>query len=199
MMLSTTSQASANEDSNMDPDHLKKFAEMVHCLEIAVGRALSHKANDAYYNNISLGYSRFMVGLNAALDLIEQRRGKLKKLKFLDVGCGLGTKMLLAKNHGLIPYGIDTNPKYLEVVREMEMECEMADALTFEKYADFDLIYWYIPIRDRPLMEQLEDRICAEANENAVLFPGSRMLFGARHGWTEVNPVTDDTFRLLVR
>jgi SAM-dependent methyltransferase len=110
---------------------------------------------------------------------------------FLDVGCGPGTKMLLASHfYGLDVGGIEINP---------EMAAEAGkhgavwnhDALQAPPgaYAHWDLIWLYRPFRDLLLEEQLEARITGEMKTGAILAGGSWEHCPAEFGWL---PVMDD-------
>jgi SAM-dependent methyltransferase len=113
---------------------------------------------------------------------------ELKGPEFLDVGCGPGTKMLLASHFfGLTAAGIEINPAmasaalgYGPVVR--------GDALAMApgSYAEYDLVWLYRPFRDPLLEEQLEVRIMSEMKAGAVLAGGSWETCPAQLGWITV-------------
>ena len=44
-------------------------------------------------------------------------------------------------------------------------------ALTFANYGDYDVIFFYRPLRSEPLQEQMEERIYAAARERCILLP----------------------------
>jgi trans-aconitate methyltransferase len=74
--------------------------------------------------------------------------------RFLDVGCGIGTKVLLAQQMNFEADGLDFVPEYCEAARELCGSLSTihdADAREFDKYGDYDLIYAY-----RPLVEEAE-------------------------------------------
>jgi SAM-dependent methyltransferase len=77
--------------------------------------------------------------------------------RFLDIGCGPGSKLLIAQEHyGLDAYGIDRVPEYVAAAREAGLKADVADALDWTGYGDFDLIWFYRPMADPALQAQLE-------------------------------------------
>jgi SAM-dependent methyltransferase len=110
---------------------------------------------------------------------------------FLDVGCGPGTKMKLARDL----YGMDADG--VEISEEMGMAARshgavyFADALAMPPafYSHFDLIWLYRPFRDSLLEEQLEARIMDEMKAGAILAGGAWEICPTSHRWI---PVVDD-------
>jgi SAM-dependent methyltransferase len=110
---------------------------------------------------------------------------------FLDVGCGPGTKMLLASHfYGLDASGIEISP---EMAKEAEKHGAVfwGDALQAAPgaYTGTDLIWLYRPFRDQLLEEQLEARVMDEMKPGAILAGGSWEMCPAAIGWI---PVVDD-------
>ena len=133
------------------------------------------------------------------------------KPKFLDVGCGIGTKVLLAQHFGCDAYGLEINPKYVEVARKVlaggggfEAWSETmrrrrsvakhiieADALTFD-YSPYDIIYFYCPQRHvedgkggrKTLERRLEQRILDTATPGTVVMANlaAHPAFGGTEG-----------------
>lgn len=112
---------------------------------------------------------------------------------FLDVGCGPGTKMLLARDlFGLEVHGIEINPVMGLVAGEaFGAGVYTADALKMPPgfYAGYDLIWMYRPFRDRKLEEQLEARVMDEMKSGAILAGAHWEICPADHRWI---PVFDD-------
>lgn len=95
--------------------------------------------------------------------------------EFLDVGCGPGTKMQLAKHFfGLEPCGIEIVPD-MAAAAAVIGGVRTGDALLAPDgvYENFDLIWLYRPFRDPQLELQLEERIMREMKPGAVLAGGS--------------------------
>jgi SAM-dependent methyltransferase len=116
---------------------------------------------------------------------------ELKGREFLDVGCGPGTKMLLARHfYGLEPFGVEVNPAMAEAAA-LYGDVTLGDALSLPDgfYATVDLVWMYRPFRDPDLEGMLEDRVTAEMKPGAVLAGGAWETCPAERGWV---PVLDD-------
>jgi trans-aconitate methyltransferase len=63
--------------------------------------------------------------------------------QFLEIGCGPGTKMLLAQEiFGLQAYGIDSEIGYIKAAWELGLTAEPADALGWGTYRDFGIVFF---------------------------------------------------------
>ncbi len=112
---------------------------------------------------------------------------------FLDVGCGPGTKLRIAKDLlGLIPHGIEIDPKMANTARA-HGHVYRGDALTLPTieriYARADVIWLYRPFRDAEHEKKLEDLIIANMKPGAILAGGSWETDPGALGWP---PVVDD-------
>ena len=88
---------------------------------------------------------------------------------FLDVGCGPGTKVLLAeKLYGLDGHGIDRVPDYVQAARDLGVSAEQADAITWCDYGRYDILYLNKPCHG-PLEALLERRVMGLMKPGAVL------------------------------
>ncbi|PLS20603.1 class I SAM-dependent methyltransferase [Neptunicoccus cionae] len=97
-------------------------------------------------------------------------------VRFLDVGCGGGTKVLLAREYFGCADGLEYDPNYEAAARKLMQSvappsCNIhrGDALTFERYNDYDVIYFYQPIANPELLIELERHICSTARPGTVL------------------------------
>lgn len=97
--------------------------------------------------------------------------------KFLDVGCGAGNIVLLAKKIFHWPTnicGIERDRKLSEVTcqfMDFDVEVFNMDAFNFKNYTDFDIIYYYCPIADYELQKKLELLIEKKMKVGAYLIP----------------------------
>lgn len=159
--------------------------------------ALAGPDLDAYvsagrYYAIPLSIRAFLRALTCARTSASAAR------TFLEIGSGLGSKAIIMENvHPDIYYlGLELHPPYLAVARRVvpNQRFVQADALTFDRYAEFDLLYFYQPFRDRDQQLALEWTICNSARVGAVLI---RVLGhadagrSALPGWTRIGAFED--------
>lgn len=152
-----------------------------------------HEAKGCF-RYIPLHLEWFITQVEAAITYLRPARnhgkGPYIPVKFIDVGCGLGTKVALAKSLGCDAHGIEINRKYVNVARrllgERYYDYKKGDykGITLSnkilkgdaKKADFspyDIIYFYCPqLRNDKLGDlesQLEDQILSTAKQGAVI------------------------------
>jgi SAM-dependent methyltransferase len=90
--------------------------------------------------------------------------------RFLDVGCGPGSKMLLARDgFGLDVYGFDINPAYVAAARDHGLPAELASAEAYDGYKAADCVWLNRPRRDREGEAILERQIWDEMAPGAVI------------------------------
>ena len=107
---------------------------------------------------------------------------------FLEVGSGVGTKSMVARNmFGLSTYGIEYDETLLTVAAQKRRgPVWHGDALTYPAglYGEYDIIWMYRPFRDPELQDSLEKRIYQEMRPGAVLAGAG--LEHAPDGWTTI-------------
>lgn len=106
--------------------------------------------------------------------------------KFLDVGCGPGTKMSIAQTlFGLDAYGIEINPEMAAVAGKLFGDkVAPGDAMDYSVvYSEADLIWLYRPFRDPTLEYKLEQKIIDTMKPGAILAGASWELDLSKLGW----------------
>lgn len=107
---------------------------------------------------------------------------------FLDVGCALGTKMLIMQYLGWTVRGIDRVPEYVEVATKLtgaQVDCGLAEIVVSDYWAQFDYIYMYRPLRDNGALSILVNKIVLASEISTVFFfpdspaPDSSLITGA--------------------
>ena len=101
---------------------------------------------------------------------------KQSPLRFLDVGSGGGTKVLAATTVFDLCDGLEyekstvTTGRRLFELLEIE-QCKLihGDALEFSNYQDYDVIYFYRPMKESDQMVEMEERIISQARPGTVL------------------------------
>lgn len=106
----------------------------------------------------------FFPGIRQASELTEGRR-------FLDVGCGIGTKLALMYVMGWRVTGIDRHEPYAKIARELVPEANVmvADAFDVASF-DADLVYMYRPMVSDADEERLEAHVMRHASPGTVCF-----------------------------
>lgn len=123
---------------------------------------------------------------------IEKDLRKVQKLlsppmKFLDCGCGIGNIMLLAQAMGFIVYGIEYeeetaliakeligNTEYIELtnglVNTIEYEAVIqGDITTFKHYSDYDVIYYFTPIKNLKKMRTFTKKLAKDMKVGSIV------------------------------
>jgi trans-aconitate methyltransferase len=91
-------------------------------------------------------------------------------LTFLEVGCGIGTKMLIAETiFGLDVFGIERVPEYVAQAQRIGLRVSEADAGEWKGYGNYDILWLNRPFRQPDTEAALETRIWAEAKPGAVV------------------------------
>ena len=119
----------------------------------------------------------------AGMDIVSQHTRPAAR--FLDVGCGIGTKMFLAEMLGYSVHGIDIHPEYVELTNTIigSGSAELVDAFTYTDYDKFDVIYMYQPCKFRKNQLLLNEHIVSHARPGTILFiAGSRPEAGTELG-----------------
>jgi SAM-dependent methyltransferase len=152
---------------------------------------------------------RFHSAVSEAVKFVDNPTGRYNTVKFLDVGCGLGQKVYLATIMGMDAEGLDFMAEYVKKAKELidfysELEywsahhkdlIFRANALTFKRYAQYDMIYFYRPIAEQNGQMKLEKRILKTAKVGAVaVVVYAPVLFvpeeAEKYGWIRVADAT---------
>jgi hypothetical protein len=145
-----------------------------------------HAFNLQGSDKIRLGWMPFQMAdfIGIMSEVIREADGPV----YLEVGSGIGTKMMVARYlFGLFVGGIEYSETLATVAKQKHRgPVTIADALTiFEgAYSLADIIWMYRCFRDPVLQRQLEERIYAEAKPGAI-FAGAH-LEHVPPGWITV-------------
>ena len=97
---------------------------------------------------------------------------------FLDVGCGVGHKILLAGEMGYDAYGLEIVNGYIEEGRKLlqlfgvekaRQRFIGGDALEYNDYNRFRVLFCSRPFVDDELQKQLQDRIVSQVRPGTVI------------------------------
>lgn len=91
---------------------------------------------------------------------------------FVDVGCGVGTKLIRAQRVGLRASGLELNPRYAALARRLapSANIEVGNAFDWTRYGEFDVVYCYRLCVADELQRQLDAHIIPLVRADAVLF-----------------------------
>lgn len=127
------------------------------------------------FPDISLLPSRFAEHAHAAYRVMLARQAD-RPIRFLDVGCGCGVKVLSASILFDQADGLEFDAGYAAVARDFLARSDagncnviQGDALAFDGYADYDVIYFFRPMMTDDGLIALEDRILNHARPGTVL------------------------------
>ncbi|NNE52594.1 MAG: class I SAM-dependent methyltransferase [Sulfitobacter sp.] len=127
------------------------------------------------FPDIALSNFEFHQHMHAAYRLC-LAQDRAEPVRFLDVGCGGGLKVLSALRYFPKAEGFDFDPAYVAAGQRLmqmspDLDCTIfqQDALTFDRYQEYDVIYFYRPISDEPLLIEMERRIAEHARPGTVL------------------------------
>lgn len=89
---------------------------------------------------------------------------------FLEVGCGIGTKLRIAEVMGLEALGLELFPEYVEEARSIGVQVQQYDIREdgFD-YSQYGIVYINHPLRDTQAQDILEYRIQDQMKPGAVL------------------------------
>ncbi len=111
-----------------------------------------------------LPFWQFLDGTRVAEQMTEGRR-------FLDLGCGIGSKLALMHALGWSVEGVDHHEPYVEAARELvpEATVEHGDIRDLSSI-DTDLVYMYRPARSDELEVELEQHVLSIVPAGTVCF-----------------------------
>jgi SAM-dependent methyltransferase len=139
---------------------------------------------DGYFRNIAKISHDELLGDNSyqycqtpldffceALNIIEKKEGNLNNKKFLDVGCGLGSLCEIARIKGLVVEGIEINPVLIKIAKQIfpDIKIYEMNIIDFNRYHEYDIIYYWLPFRDEKLKWEFREKIENEMRIGAYL------------------------------
>ena len=109
--------------------------------------------------------------IDACLEAFFLTGGVVKTKTFLDIGCGIGTKVMLA-DVLFDAHGLELSEEYLKVAKLIGCRnVWQEDAMEYENYGDYDILYFYCPFRDEFSQVKFEKFIYSQMKSGAILIP----------------------------
>jgi SAM-dependent methyltransferase len=114
--------------------------------------------------------------------------------KFLDVGCGPGTKLVVAEAlFGLEVAGLEITGPYVSMARARGLRVAQADARTWPWYGAPDIVFINRPVADQ---EPFERYVMEQMKPGGVLISVNGHLYPSRQpGWIIVAEEADEPVR----
>ena len=128
------------------------------------------------FEYIALDSKQFLREMHKARTILNVLEPDDDEGRFLDVGCGVGTKVILANQIFSHASGLEFDKAYHKIASSlaesgMAWGCEFiqSDAMKFDRYDEYNVIYLYRPMRDATKQTRLEKRIAKECCEDTLI------------------------------
>lgn len=155
---------------------------------------------DGGYKCIHLQPIQFIERFQKLIEITKWNDNEIKSKKFLDIGCGVGQKMFLAKSLGFNAYGLELRNELIDEGKRLFFDLRLepynfikgnaltnfikGNALTYNDYSKFDILYFYCPLFDEKLEMEMEKRIIKQAKSGAIVIGFLTNKFrGKIKGW----------------
>ncbi|MEM1437177.1 MAG: class I SAM-dependent methyltransferase [Pseudomonadota bacterium] len=167
--------------------HTRLADDLFNALHLALlpGQQQDAARDSGAYPDIGMLNSVFVALMMATRRLQLARRAE--RTRFLDVGCGIGIKVLSAFRFFSEAAGLELDQGYAAAARRVLDGAGLgsapvfeANALTFSGYGDYEVVYFFKPLRDPELLIELERRIATAVRPGTVLIAPYRE-FEQRH------------------
>lgn len=132
------------------------------------------------YGYIPLPNKEFLPSLTAAYEYLGP------SARFIDVGCGVGTKVIRASRLGWDAYGIEINPRFVRLAQRFGAAAIEADARTWNGYADFDCVFMFHLLTDVDQERELEYKVMEAMKPGALLILYGIINPRIDEGWEEI-------------
>jgi len=113
--------------------------------------------------------------------------------RFLDVGSGIGTKLMLAQQAGFQVEGVEQLDELVAVADEHGLTTHQADARGWDGYANYDVVYVNHPLANTEIEEPFEAWLHQQLKPGVVLIqvndclaPNWPALLDNREAWNGV-------------
>jgi 2-polyprenyl-3-methyl-5-hydroxy-6-metoxy-1,4-benzoquinol methylase len=136
--------------------------------------SIQHTANDT-----TTEYPFVPMDTRQAYDQVKLAHSlvSLKNPTFIDVGCGIGNIMLMAELMGFQAYGIEKDPYPFEIAKKLmgHESVSQDDIWEFERFAEFDVIYYFRPFSEKSLQEKFEKLMEEQLRPGGILIANRKM------------------------
>lgn len=162
----------------MDKYHVSKTISMV-LFGIDRSNGFTLTKNDPGHQDgwgyIPSSYEDFIEAMDVARKAVSLMYKDWASQKFIDVGCGNGMKMQIANQLGLNDvWGLEYDKRLIKISnrlfnRKFAEKIIHGDALEFNDYWQYDIVYFYCPLKEFERQVELETRVYEQAPDGTVL------------------------------
>ena len=132
-----------------------------------------------YYSFIPNATNKVVDQLIYTLTKLKEKEPNRSAFRFLDVGCGIGNIIMLAKYSGFRQaHGIEFDRSHENrflydkediLNKQSEVQVFWQDAMKFTNYGAYDVVYMYRPIHDYAMQRKLERIVSGTMKKGAYL------------------------------
>ncbi len=132
---------------------------------------------DCEYPFVAMDTRQAYQEICVARDFFLGQQKEACRLRFLDIGCGIGNILLLAEMVGFQITGIEKDTASLPVAQELlgRETVQNRDIWAYDDIAAFDVIYYFRPFSQGDMQRRFERRIEQEMRPGAVLIANRKM------------------------
>ena len=148
--------------------------QLTHALERALTQGIKPKKQCYPYIPFSNGqFVRIVDEAMAIYKNIADRKSH-QRPRFLDAGCGIGSKVRLAASRGFHSDGVEILKKYCDIARKVcDRVCDSSsiihsDLREFNGFGNYDVIYTYSPMLSSASNKAWQMRMAEQAKERAL-------------------------------
>jgi len=148
------------------------LCRIVNSFTDAISQEISSKdKNEKTWHYISLYPGEFLDQITFVRNDIIKRFGNIKhKEKFVDLGCGIGDKIYLARQFNFNTTGIEISDNAIELSRKYFHDLNIIkEDINNINISEYDVIYYYCPFKNFSLQKAFEQRIEKEMRPGTYL------------------------------
>jgi hypothetical protein len=149
-----------------DPDNVAALQRLVERLEAQL-TPRGPTMDEDWYGWIPLPIATFLENMHSARHLMGPGRHS-----FLDIGSGIGTKLILAHELGFEAHGVERWPAYANTSRQIApfAEVRVCDAAQLGSYHAYDLVYLYGIATSQAEHDRINRQITSRMRRGALFF-----------------------------
>jgi hypothetical protein len=137
-------------------------------------RGFGHPINERdRYSYIAMDISTVKQEIEIASNLLKATKKRQAPI-FLDAGCGIGVTLMIARQNGFKPFGIEFNVKLAEIAVMLgdvwpRSDIFIGDIMDYKDYSKCDVIYYYCPFENVEMQKKFEKLVENNAKKGAII------------------------------